>query len=70
MQFLDLRRIVSRGGGLDMSIQGYPAMHLQSLASCAANSGAKLTFRDVSGLSVSEMQDIASLARGNVVFVL
>jgi 5-enolpyruvylshikimate-3-phosphate synthase len=66
----EIQRIVSAGGGVEISADGKMANELQRIASVASNSGATVRIKDASNLISNEMQRIASAGGGNVIFVL
>ena len=64
----DLVKIVSLGGGLDISAARLTADDAVKIASFASNKGSRITFRDTAHWTANDAVKIASFGRGTVVF--
>ena len=68
ISMLDFKSIVKKGGGLVISAKKFQALDLKTLASNSVASGAKITIRDPTVLTVLDMKSIAKKGEGNVIF--
>ena len=64
---VDLKEIVSRGGGIILRARDIPIMDIKEIASRAANSGALVTLRNANHIPVVDLKEIASRSQGHVV---
>jgi hypothetical protein len=65
-----LQRIARAGGGLFLDAAAYPPAQLRDVLSAAGAGEVRITVKNVSGLTASQLEELASLAPGLVVFDL
>lgn len=62
-----LKQIVNAGGGLVIDASTMTFNQLKDISS-AANNGARITIKGISGLTASQLIELATLAPGMIVF--
>lgn len=68
ISMLDLKSIVTKGGGIVIAANKVSALDLKSLATKSGESGAKITVKNPHALSALDLKSIATKGNGNVTF--
>lgn len=68
ISILDLKAIVSNGGGVNVDASKISVLDLKAIAKNASVSGAIIYFRNAAALSSLDLKAIASAAPGKVIF--
>lgn len=65
---LDLKGVVSSGGGLIIDANEYSTLDLKGIASSASKKGVKITLKNSKKLSTLDLKGIASSGKGSIIF--